>query len=112
MKNMKNQLDSAVCACYRPGDGGGGKKYELKKDNAIEHHIFGKLHYKAMRNFARNFGEWLKVEFPEYRYAKDIPGYVCNMYLDSLADTNNDMSLKKLNPMILGSKAQFRKSPT
>jgi len=96
MGNMKNQLDSAVCACYRPGDGEGGKKYELKKDNAIEHQIFGKLHYKAMRNFARNFGEWLKENFPEYRYAKDIPGFVCNKYLDSKADTNNDRSLKKL----------------
>lgn len=88
---IDNQLVSSVCACLTAR----GDKRALKKDDALEHQFPGVSHYGCMKDFAKNFGQWVKAEFPDIKWARDITHDICNKYLDMKANTCVKLTLEK-----------------
>ena len=93
-RTISNQLESAVCDCFCPG----ADKRAIKMDSKsgkLTHQIPGLRHFQNLRAFAKDFGQWVKAEYPEIKQVKDISVSVCNKFLDMKADFCAKATLKK-----------------
>jgi len=65
------------------------------KSGKLTHQIPGLKHFQNLRAFAKDFGQWVKAEYPEIKQVKDISVSVCNKFLDMKADFCAKATLKK-----------------
>ena len=98
MRNLSRaigkQLEHAVHACYTPGDSKRADKFNAAIDTSWK--IYSISSRRDMLDLAKDFGRFVKEEYPEVNRAYLITSDVLQAYVDKKAATCVDATLDKI----------------
>lgn len=98
MRNLSRaigkQLEHAVHACYTPGDSKRADKFNAAIDTSWK--IYSISSRRDMLDLAKDFGKFVKEEYPEVNRAYLITSDVLQAYVDKKAATCVDATLDKI----------------
>lgn len=92
--SLKNQLEHAVCKCDSHGQSKRSDKFD--KTSNTEHKIYSNSYRTDIMDLAKSLAKFIKSEYPDIRFGRDIKAEHCQEYLDFKAATCTDKTLSKM----------------